>query len=197
MRRIGLSLFLISISFNAAAALIDNGSFTTDTTQALDWLDLSATVQMSSAGALAANPGWRLASNAEVESIFWRSFDGYYDSIGDQSDSDYGSYADQTVDAVNFQSLFGLTYQNGLEHHSYGLYKDEEDIWRLMGAYVEPDKDIVYGLNGNQDYWRTDDRGYVARGIYLVRATVVPIPAAFYLFASGLGLLGWFRRRKA
>jgi hypothetical protein len=28
-----------------------------------------------------------------------------------------------------------------------------------------------------------------------VNANVVPIPAAVWLFGSGLGLLGWFRRR--
>jgi hypothetical protein len=30
----------------------------------------------------------------------------------------------------------------------------------------------------------------------IVLATVVPIPAAVWLFGSGLGLLGWFRRRQ-
>jgi hypothetical protein len=31
---------------------------------------------------------------------------------------------------------------------------------------------------------------------YVVHATTVPIPAAIWLFGSGLGLLGWFRRRQ-
>jgi len=39
----------------------------------------------------------------------------------------------------------------------------------------------------------TDDRLKIAT----VQASVVPIPAAAWLFASGLGMLGWFRKRAA
>jgi hypothetical protein len=39
----------------------------------------------------------------------------------------------------------------------------------------------------------TDDRLKIAA----VQASVVPIPAAAWLFASGLGMLGWFRKRAA
>jgi hypothetical protein len=41
----------------------------------------------------------------------------------------------------------------------------------------------------------TDSFGYSA-GIDGIVVTTVPIPAAVWLFGSGLGLLGWFRRRQ-
>jgi hypothetical protein len=42
------------------------------------------------------------------------------------------------------------------------------------------------------DYSVTSDSGTD----WSMPANVVPIPAAVYLFGSGLALLGWFRRRK-
>jgi len=36
----------------------------------------------------------------------------------------------------------------------------------------------------------------LAPGIDNVQLNAIPIPAAVWLFGSGLGLLGWMRRRK-
>ena len=41
------------------------------------------------------------------------------------------------------------------------------------------------------------DGGGVGAGIDNIAVNVVPIPAAAWLFASGLGLLGWLNRRQA
>jgi hypothetical protein len=57
------------------------------------------------------------------------------------------------------------------------------------------DESAIYSidlLTGSSTYINGIDANN--SGGALAFATVVPIPAAVYLFASGLGLLGWFRK---
>lgn len=68
---------LFVISFNVSAELIDHGTFTKDDVSGLDWLDLSVTAGQSYNTTLTSNPGWRHATNAEVEDLFGLIFDGY------------------------------------------------------------------------------------------------------------------------
>lgn len=193
-------------SFKASAVLIDNGTFTTDNVSGLDWLDLSITAGQSYNDALTSNPGWRYATNAEVENIFGISFNGFYDTTGGSaygySQGPAGAYSGQTTDIQSFQSTFGLINLGG-DEYSFGLYEDEDNILRMMGAYQNgAGNNIVYGPEFVENYdsslyqYRTSSNG--AYGSYLVRTSVVPIPAAIWLFGSGLlGLVGIARRKKA
>jgi hypothetical protein len=87
------------------------------------------------------------------------------------------------VDGVNyidgghgFTNIVNADYWSGTEFPNF-----------TDGAYTFQ----FYG--GRQSY----APGYVQGYALAVRdGDVVPIPAAVYLFASGLGLLGWIRRRK-
>ena len=73
-------------------------------------------------------------------------------------------------------------------------YGDEFDLLKadvLSGTF---DTLLLPDLDGGL-FWRT---GYIhidgAQDVF--RASVVPIPASVWLFGSGLGLLGWLRRRR-
>ena len=79
----------------------------------------------------------------------------------------------------------------------YPLYLDENNIWRTMGAAKNSVADFVYGLAHNSDYTIGASSGQDDQGIYLVRSSIVPIPAALWLFGSGLIGLGWFKRKEA
>jgi len=191
---------LVAISFDVAAALVDNGSFTTDSESTLDWLDLTVTNNLSMEDALAANSGWRYATNSEVEGLFAKLFDGFYSTNSYGASISYdGSYADQLTDVSQMHALFGR-----MEHAIYpglylslGYYIDENDMARVMGSVFGPDGDYteVYGDDFTQFSYNTTDAGPYF-GTYLVRSSVVPVPAAIWFFSSGLGLLAWFRRRQ-
>jgi hypothetical protein len=172
------------------AALVDNGLYTTDTVSGLDWLDLSETAGNSYQYADDPNSGWRHATNAEIESIFAQSFDGYFDTEAlNTSISSYG-YADQNADTAVFIDLFGLDEQRAI-----GMYKDEDEIVRFMGAQDNGNYTVVYGLEYSNVYSETSTTSS-AIGTWLVRSTVVPIPAAVWLFGSALAGLGWLRRKQ-
>jgi hypothetical protein len=73
------------VSINVNALLIDNGSYTTDIDTELDWLDASYTIGKNYYEASAGfdthlDGGWRYATVAEVDNIFSKLFDGYYDT---------------------------------------------------------------------------------------------------------------------
>lgn len=210
-----LLLFIaLTIAVPVHAALVDKGSFTTDTGSGLDWLDLTETDNMSMLDAVAANSGWRLATESEVQGLFAQLFDGYYANdafgIGYSYSYDGPTYADQIEDILNMQSLFGVSIVEGQTwQYTMGMYLDDGACYgdpcvRLLGArYINSTYHMVYG----PDYWPSDSQELnntyydinsdAAWGTFLVRSTVVPIPAAAWLFTSALAGLGFFRRRLA
>ena len=204
MRSIILAITLL-VSVSANAALVDNGSYTTDTANGLDWLDLDQTDGLAWDAALTANQGWRLATNTEVEGLFAEAFDGYYDTnlTEHYSRNLDGSYADQETDAARWASLFGATTDNSNPNEAYlsqGMYLDEDGEYRIIGTliwgYLPEGLAEVYGLEYSTEYGYWGDNGYSEAGVLMVRSSVVPVPAAVWLFGSALAGLGWFRRKQ-
>lgn len=185
-----VSALVLSTSVNAA--LIDNNTFTFDTSTGLDWLDLSETAGMSYSQALSSNSGWRYATYYEVQNLFGVLFIGYYDTdtTRHQSLSTNNAYSDQAIDVNNFQSLFGIvdsiTASGKTHSYTYGLYsRGEPSTLRAMGAYSNTD-----GLTNIQgiEFYQAYTSSFTAdgHGTYLVRTSIVPIPSAVWLFGSGL-----------
>ncbi len=194
--RYALGLALVLWGGSAQASLVDNGSFTTDTVSELDWLDISETTGMSWSDAPGNNSGWRHATNDDVEDLFARAFDGYYDTNPEgTSYSSQGAYADQDDDIAAFNDLFGFSFMNpGVNQSSFGSYKDENRRVTLMGSYenfYQNHFNYVIGLEWDGEYSENDSGLY---GVFLVRTSVIPIPPAFLLFGSALAGLGWLRR---
>ena len=206
---IGLVFFL---GAPVQAALIDNGSFTTDTVSDLDWLDLSLTDELGPAVALAANSGWRLPTNLEIEQLFSAAFAADSFTPGAADDLGGGAYYNSTgnplaAEAHLWVSLFGVTDSHYGNETSWGVYQDESSACQLLGATAyttysqcgfgfceilggtvyTPDYDGVFRYGGQ------DPNG----GVFLVRATVIPIPAAALMFISALATLGWQQRKYA
>jgi hypothetical protein len=203
MLRISAAIVIACLSVNVNAALVDNDLYTTDTASGLDWLDLTETVGMNYADAFTNNSEWRYATHGEVESLFALAFQGYYHTNTEgYSDSNGGAYANQKSDALNWINMFGNT--RGVAGNttvlSYGFFYDEEGLYRYMGAQYNPSNDgsSIFSPEFVDDWdsYILDQDGMDIAGVFMVRSSVVPIPAAVWLFGSGLGLLGWFRRRQ-
>ena len=73
-----LLLASVTLSFSTNATLIDRVNFTYDSEQGIDWLDFTETAGLSYNDALAANVGWRLATNLEIENLHATAFEGYF-----------------------------------------------------------------------------------------------------------------------
>ncbi|MCW8933167.1 MAG: VPLPA-CTERM sorting domain-containing protein [Gammaproteobacteria bacterium] len=199
--RVCAGLAGMSVVISANAALIDNGSFTTDSISGLDWLDLSVTQNQSYDAAPGRNAGWRYATNSEIEGLFSVAFDGYTDTnaFRHYSDSNVtGSYADQTEDVQLFASLFGSSSVSNTLDSTLGFYRDESNILRQMGVNQYSSYSRVFSDENTNNWNGYEGLGVYGNGIYLVRESIsaVPVPAAVWLFGSGLiGLVGVSRRR--
>ena len=204
-----LATIALIISTSSNAALINNGTYTTDDATGLDWLDLSITAGQSYNSVLALNSGWRYATNSEVETLHGHLFENFVPNINNgNSDSRYpGAYSEMLDDITKMENLFGITHSDSYGIYSYGMYLDEADRIMLFGTLRYSDEtygtvyDFIWGLDfpypdPGWEQARVEDGSY--SGALLVRATVVPVPSAVWLFGSGLiSLISFARRKKA
>lgn len=201
-----LTVTTIILSTSVNAALIDNGTYTTDDITGLNWLDLSITGNMTMSEALDSQSGWRFATNTEIVNLFNTIFDGYYDNtIDGKSDTDpslsppydpvfTAPYAGHVEDATLFNDLFGpvrtQVFSSDLfVYGTWGFYIDDSGIQRIIGTYIQtesthPSRYIIDGLNNDLQFH--SDFNAIATGTFLVQSSVVPIPAPVWLFGSGL-----------
>ena len=199
-----VTTFVLSASVNAA--LIDNGAYTTDDVNNLDWLDLDYTEGLSYnaaqfAAASVAGGAWTYASEGQVNDMFFQMFPGWLrtHSQGTSFNTLYSSEVDL------FTSLFGHSDRVGINdttRFSRGFYLDDVGILRMLGVNNAVDpvlSDLIFGPDLVNDFtdWNMDNGTYPV-STFLVRSTAVPVPAAVWLFGSGLiGLAGFARRKQA
>ncbi len=213
------------MSSNVYAAIIDYGTYVTDTASGLDWLDVSTTRgdsynavlgRISVGGNL---EGWRLATSTELTTLFinwglvsetpanmsngaplWQAGDINSDLIDDVI-----SILGDTNALYNADTGSPHTYNElGEAGYTEGMIFDDFDPTKTYAAIIN---DSDFSIDGNQFinpdiigsrsgiYNKNTSYGFM--GSYLVQASVVPIPATVWLFGSGLlGLVGLARRKK-
>ena len=192
---------LAAVSFNASAAIVDNGTYTT--VDGVDWLDLTATAGMSyndvsaqlgSGGTL---EGWSYASRAQVEGL-WTAFGGdqaYYNGWSTQNNGVFDALAPLFGD-LHCQHAACLPGQG----YSYWLTADNADPDSTWAALSSDDQAFTH--SASYDYFTptgltlTPSQVNADVGSALVRISAVPVPAAVWLFITGLlGLFGVARRK--
>lgn len=191
------SLFL---SLSANSTIVDLGIITHDTDTGNYWLDLSETQGRSYAdvsnqlGMGGEFEGWRYATYYEVYQL-WRNL-----GLSDFVLNNGIALSDTVTYAVfkNAVSLLGNTRQpNGRFPGDIGSIGITASIYGI-GEQV---KFGHYFLEYNQ--FSTVDYGGLSQGLgdqyvgsYLVASTMVPVPAALWLFGSSLICLVGIKRKK-
>ena len=165
---------LAVVSFNINAALIDNGTHTTDANTGLIWLDLTETVTDSyidtynatQSGGIYEN--YRVATRTELETLF-------SDYLFDISLWDLWGNSWSPITGVFFDDL-------GIDEIAIGTVYN--------GAIYNNGSNLM--IAGNRSI---NESGQLI-STALVKVSTVPVPAAVWLFGSGLiGLIGLARRK--
>jgi len=100
-----------------------------------------------------------------------------------------GSFDLQSMDAIAFSGSDGPI-------EFTGFYVGGGSVTRTINVTGANWSSFLFDASWSDlDYVTVDGLG-LAPGIDNVQLNAVPIPAAVWLFGSGLGLLGWFRRRQ-
>ena len=216
---------MVGISYHASAAMIQTDNYQTDTVTGLDWLDLRTTFNTSRADALLVNQGWRYATNDEVVGMTNSMFNAFYSGTP-QSDGSRTIRTQTLLysQVQTFTNYFGaynsvipmftnLTDTTG--YGSFGSYIDVNGRYMLFGTLYYNQRSC--GGSGQSfscsytPYARISGTDYTGSlngavnpmvGTFLVRDPArdtvpeVPIPAAIWLFGTGLIALLGFARRK-
>ena len=203
---------LAVVSFNTSAAIISadwqtagDNLITQDTTSGLEWLDLTATTSRSYSdissklGSGQEFDGWRYATSTEI-SGFFDAFGGdsnYYNGWSTQNNGLFDAIApywgDTRCEVVGGCSPGDL--------YSYAINADSAgtgNVWWTilndnLGDPTSMTQDYISILGAE----RIETTANAALGSALVRdVSAVPVPAAVWLFGSGLiGLIEVARRK--
>ncbi|HTZ79398.1 MAG TPA: PEP-CTERM sorting domain-containing protein [Stellaceae bacterium] len=196
----------VAMALPARASLITenyknagDGLLTVDTTTGQQWLNVPVTLGLSPAAALAANPGFHLATAAEVESLFVDA--GIPVAHFNQNTVFAGDLAagNLLVQLLGYSVFnFGLIYDtfgNLLNPSGLGWDQLDMEVRNPPAGFPGTSTDLVgLGPDGN------DFRDSVSINFdYLVRDAPVSVPEPAALLLLGSGLLGalYFRRRAA
>lgn len=211
---LGASVLTLSTSVNAAIISADwqstgDNLITQDTASGLEWLDLTVTVGMSydavsaQLGTGGAYEGWRYATTSEVIGFFdaFGGDSGYYTGWSTQNNGLFDEIAPLWGDLFcsNYSSCpTGEGYSLVIHHGAFSTtsHATRSSIYDrpVLGQPDVTTHDYVQ-IEWEQIPITNSEQGM---GSALVRdASVVPVPAAAWLFGSGLiGLVGLARRKK-
>jgi len=183
----------------------------------LEWLDFGAFVgdpmtfghSINSAQGAYGPQGWRLATHTEVYDLFsW-----FFPTFVDDGDGSMSLPEDENSELIMARNSWFLSFgtdipvpPDGTTIHtdesitisSRGFYLDSLGLVQELGITLAgaPLESKLYGPNYSE--WVTSrDEAYTNYGVFMVRDyTVVPIPAAVWLFGTGLIALLAVARRK-
>ena len=198
MKKLLLALVLLFCSSQAGAAIIDHGSYLSDTETGYDWLDVSTTNHMSvnfvesQFGSGGLFEGWRYAYMDELEVLF--------DHMGGTRHPDgfYGGEIENTATVLMAMALLGSTGISGNNIIQFGMVANERDFGNgtiaRWNTQLHLRNTLDYGsIDTSGGYDTSIDYASSYIGSYLVRSSV-PEPETLALLA--FGLLGFAFTRK-
>ena len=177
------------VSSQVNAALIDNGTSMFDTDTGLEWLDLTQTQGISWNAAEASSyvtiDGYVHATETQVETLFLNA--------GFLTTNNVNNPLNDSA-AADLLAFLGCTQFCGTVNATGRGFADWDGTQTVRPNYHT--SGLGAGAATVSLFTTNKDLLDATAGHFLIRASVVPVPAAVWLFGSGLiGLIGVARRK--
>jgi len=177
-----VGVLALLVASPASALLIDNGDITTDDAANMEWLDLTLTQGLTTAEALAANPGFVVATIAQVETLYTNAGFATLTNIWNDANA---------PGAIALMGLMGCTdgCASGNFPKATGFVADGGSL-DVYGFDAQLSSGVIFRAKA----FNTSIDG--ASGHYLVRPSIIPEPSTALLLGLGLVGMGLGRRRR-